>query len=296
MLNLLRMNLYRLLHTKCMCVLLILIIMMGVFSSYMETVDIEKNGEATVESNETSADFMSGFSDGVSMEDEEESSVIELEFGIYVDSPMMENGKPAPLLKHIMADLASGVTLIFITIATVLFVNGEDKSGFVKNIAGQTKHKCNIYISKLLVLILYTLVALILYGFVQCMVLLIYYKGNIAFGMNLLGEALGLVGIHILLYVAFISGLIMLTSICRNTTMGITLGILASCGFSQLIYSGINIIFNIDLSKYSVVTNINSIAFDAGSKVIICAVVIGIVFNILYNVLGTMWFTKRDVV
>lgn len=294
MLNLIRMNLYRMLHTKSIFIVLLIGTAFGALAAYMSSVEMEEapNGVGlTLEYQDGSTaadDLKSGFEAGASDAD--------VNFGIYTDVPELEDGKPAPFMKYFCSDMAGGILLIFITIATVLYINGEEKSGFVKNIAGQTKHKCNIFISKLIVMIGYLLVSMVLYAAAEYAALMIFYNGDMEFCGDILGEALKYIGIEFILYIAFISGLAMLTTIFKNTTIGITVGILASCGFANILTGLINKLIDVDISKYLVVNNINSVSFGAENKTLILAIIVGIVFNIVYNVAGTMWFTKRDVV
>lgn len=276
MLNLLRMNLYRMLHARSMWVLLILTVSLSVFSAIMSTVSFEQVKEQK-------------------MQVQEEATEGTGSFGIYIQTPESETGEAPPFLRFYTADLASGFLLIMLIIAVVLFVNGEDKSGFVKNIAGQTKNKYQLYLSKTIILAGYTLLNMLAYGVGQYVTLKLYYP-NMVFGAALFSESLLLFGMDFLLYMAFVSGLIMLTSVFRNSAVGITAGMLTACGFGRIISGFVEKIFQLDINPYFIISNINSMQNGVASKNILTAFLCGAAFFLLYNFLGAILFQKRDIV
>ena len=101
-----------------------------------------------------------------------------------------------------------------------------------------------------------------------------------------------------LLYMAFISGLLLVTEFTKSTSAGITIGFLGIMGFSKLFVAITQKIFNtdFDISKYYISTNIIKVNMDAQADILKFALGIGIVYFILYNVLNVLWFSKKDIV
>lgn len=140
MLNIIRMNWYRLWNTPSMIILLFLTAGMAFFSGTVEVEDVklmqenqEKNAVITVlpkedTNTEDTTSEETGETDGV-------------EIGLFVNTPYGEDEKPAEFLRFLIADMSAGMPLLFICIAVVLFANHEEKSGFIKNISGQVKHR-----------------------------------------------------------------------------------------------------------------------------------------------------------
>lgn len=97
---------------------------------------------------------------------------------MFVNTPYGEDEKPAEFLRFLVADMSAGMPLLFICIAVVLFANHEEKSGFIKNISGQVKHRNSIYIGKMAVMAVYIFLLLLVYGAVQYAALQIGFKGE----------------------------------------------------------------------------------------------------------------------
>lgn len=295
MLNLIRMNLYRMVKTKSLWVVLFCMGMFCVFSCYMSKVDMEaqeKESHTTSISNENDGSELMGLYKG---EDEEEIDTV---FGIAVNAPEKKDGKNPAFLEFYNADLASGIVLVFLTIGCAIYFNGEMKSGFLKNIAGQTKHKSSIFLSKVFVNMIYVLLALIGYGIVQYLSLkfLLADQFTLRFGKEYLKET-GLLVLSIyLLSLAFSGGISLVTVVFRSTAVGITIGMLSAFGLIQSFIPYIEKSFDIELLKYMVTTNIHQMTIGTAEKDVMFAIGIGILFSVFYYLLGTVYFTKKDVV
>ncbi len=293
MLNLIRMNLYRMFRTRSIIILFALTFSFGLLAAYMETVDMEEFSEVQMKTPGGEKSLEISGKEG--QEDSQEESV-DFEFGIYVNPPVTENGKPASLVKFLLSDISSGIVLLFVSIGTVLFINGEKKSGFLKNIAGQTRHKANIYLSKLVVLALYTLLSVLLYCLGQGILLMLHYKGAMVFGLSDLGELLPLFGLQFLLHLAFVSAVSLLTLLTGSSTIGITVAILDCCGVFQLLTGFIALKFDWNPAKYLLINNIKTVALTAAKEDIWRALAVGLCFLVIYTGLGAGWFVKKDVV
>ncbi len=319
MLNLIRMNLYRMFRTRSIIILFALTFSFGLLAAYMETVEMKEfsevqmktpGGEKSLEisgqegqeeqkkqeeqERREEGGFLEGFQEGFAEDSQEESA--DFEFGIYVNPPVTENGKPASLVKFLLSDISSGIVLLFVSIGTVLFINGEKKSGFLKNIAGQTRHKANIYLSKLVVLALYTLLSILLYCLGQGILLMLHYKGDMVFGLSDLGELLPLFGLQFLLHLAFVSAVSLLTLLTGSSTIGITVAILDCCGVFQLLTGFIALKFDWNPAKYLLINNIKTVALTAAKEDIWRALAVGLCFLVIYTALGAGGFVKKDVV
>lgn len=285
MLNLIRMNLFKMVHTKSIIVVFAVLMVFSNISSCLtadesrEMVKDIQKGEVTLyESNELSASF-----------------------GIYVDTPVRSDGTLKEYVYVYCSDLNSGLLLLFILIGVVLFFRSDEKNGFIKNIAGQTKHKYNILLSKLAAVGVYTFVCMLCYmliGYLSFVTGVALVDGGISFGIEYLPEVIKIFALQYLLYMAFISGLLLITQVTKSTAAGITAGSFGIMGFGMLFVTISQKVFNtdFDISKYYISTNISKVNMDAGADIIKFALVIGIVYFIMYNVLNILWFSKRDIV
>lgn len=311
MLNLLRMNLFRMIHTKGVVIVFVLLMSFSFMSACMYAYDSEemsKNIEAI--SSEQQTDEDSGYDEDNGEEPSEDSMAYDAGFeigqktgesvGIYVDTPANPDGGMADYLLYYCEEVSGGILLLFIIIGAVLFFNGEDKCGFIKNIAGQTKHKYDIYFAKIIAIGIYTLVCMICYMIFEFTLLNIkpLMDVDIDFGMKYLAEAAKVFAIQYLLHMAFISGLLMLITFTKSTAVSITIGILAIMGFGSVPAGWFMRFLNtdLDISKYYINSSISKIAIGADNDAIKLAIIVGLVFLVVYNVINVLWFTKRDIV
>jgi len=283
MFNLIKMDLYRMLHTGSTWILIAIIGLFAIFSFYMGVVDqrlMEETGE-------TDQNLV------IKGEDEEG-----MQFGIMVNTPYHEDGSEAAYLEYVCADLQSGILLVFISIFAVVYVNAEEKSKFAKNIAGQFPNRFWMYLSKNIAVALFVLIAMAVYMVMQMFGFLIW-RGGAPFGIALAGQALRYGVIQWLLMSAFAAGLILITALIKSTAIGITVGIMASCGFSQIFIGFYYKLFQnakIHVEEYLIANNIKSIVYNSDMDKLWHAVLVGIVFLAVYNVIGSVVIQKRDVV
>lgn len=301
MFNVIRMNWYRLWNTTSMLIILfIATIGFAVFSGVAECTDVEMMQE---EQQSAVLNIAVGDSDmnvggvGGEMGD----------FGLYVNTPYSDGDSPAEFLRFFMADVSAGMPLLFICIAVVLFVNNEEKTGFIKNISGQVRRKSSIYFGKLVVIAAYILILMLVYGVAQYISLQIGFHGDMKFGTNIFVPFIKAFAVAYLLYLAFAGGLMMLTAVLRNNTIGIVVGLLSVCGIGSMLFGLIDNILkkmiDMDLTKYSTAKySVTGCIRELGtlltneSGVMGRMLVVGIAFLIVYNVIGNIIFVKRDVV
>ncbi len=309
MLNLIRMNGYRITHMTCMYVLAAIIGVFAIFSVStisMTAEDIESGeypeydsmaeaieagwndakAEAEGETEENSAAYEAGKEAG-------EEWVINL--GIISEQPIRADGTVTSYLAYLYEDITSGVLLIFITIAAVLFFNREQNSGFIKNIAAKSTSRVNIYFSKFIIIMFYILFAFGLLALAEYIALMIYYHGELTFGMDIMGDFLAKMVIVFLLHVAFVSGVVMLTTVTKSSSMGITIGMLALTGFTTFIILPIKAWLDIDISEFMIAFNINKINLNSSGDLVTDTILVGIITIIVYNVIGCTYFAKKDI-
>lgn len=284
MIKLIKMNLYRVFHSKSTWIMLLVTIGFALFSGYMEKEDYNMQKEA--------------YEKGEYQESEEEGEQVEM--GISVKTPFNEKwveGSEVRVLEFICADISSGIMLIMVTIFAVLFVHAEDSSGFVKNIAGQVKRRWILYLSKTIIVMAFTLFLLVLYSIVQAIVLMATLD-NAALGMEIFSDAVKFLLAQWFMYSAFASGLILAVTVIRSTAISITWGELSALGFGTIIAGFVNRLVDkkgFDISNYFLTDNIRALLWDSTQSDFIDALVLALIFFAVYNLIGMIWVNKRDV-
>ncbi len=301
MLNLIRMNNYRVRHMTCMYVLIVIACIFAFFSVSTINMTAEDIESGEYEDYETAVDaFEAGWNEAEAeangdYEASGEEKEIELQFGIISSLPVLPDGTITSYLAYLYEDATSGILLIFITIGAVLFFNREQNSGFIKNISSRSVPRSNIYFSKLISMIMYIIFTFVIFAVAEYIFLMIHYKGDMTFGMDIMGDFLSRMGIVLLLHIAFVSGVVMLTTITRSSTLGITIGMLASTGFSAFITMPIKALLGLDLNKYLVQYNIASVDLNSNGDLLIDALLVGIITIIVYNGIACTYFAKKDI-
>lgn len=325
MLNLIRMNNYRVRHMTCMYVLVIIICLFAIFSVSTISLTAEDMAAGTYEDYEGMAEAMEagwneaemeamaeeagehqigiiiGENEGESENSEaydagyELGQEVSMNFGIYSVQPIRADGTVTSYLAYLYEDVSSGILLIFMTIAVVLFFNREQNSGFIKNIASKSTSRISIYFSKFVSMVLYMLFTFVVIALAEYFALLAYYDGDLTFGMDVMGDFLPRLGIILILHIAFISGVVMVTTITKSSTLGITIGMLANTGFSSFIVLFVRAKLDFDLSDYLINYNLTKVNLNSENEVLTHALLVGIITIIVYNIIGCTWFAKRDI-
>lgn len=294
MLNLIRSNLFRMVHTKSVIVVFAILMLMSFVSSNLSA---DESREMIKQIEEMQEKESNGDTDGkIYGETGEEPG----DFGIYVNTPVNSDGTLKDYVYIYCSDLSSGFLLLFILVGAVLFFRADEKNGFIKNIAGQTRHKYNILLAKLAVTGVYTFICMFCYMLVGYITFAMGIASDsvLSFGLEYLPEAIKVFALQYFLYMAFISGLLLVTEFTKSTATGITIGLLGIMGFGRLFVVIVQKIFNtdFDISKYYISTNILKVNMDVQADVLKFALGIGVVYFILYNVLNVLWFSKRDII
>ena len=145
MLKLIKMDLYRMFHTKAFYIIWIILGAAVIFSTTMSKEDYQYMQEEAAK----------GQLETVS----EEGT---LNFGLSVSLPTKPEEK-VTIFDQIFANMQSKFIALFLVIFTVLFSTADLTSGYIKNIGGQVKDRGSLILSKAIVLLLYTVLTLFLY-------------------------------------------------------------------------------------------------------------------------------------
>lgn len=276
MLNLIRMNLYRMVRTKGLWIVMLCMVGFGAITCIMTTVDLD----------------VVGYNQNDGNVEPEES------FGISVGVPVSADNAAPSFLEFYNSNLSSGLLLIFLSIACAIYYSGEMKSGFLKNIAGQTKHKADIFLSKTVVNIIYILLMLLVYGAVLYIGLRLMFpkQYTFRFGTEYWNETLQLVLVLYVLHLAFAGGVAFLTTAFQSATVGITVGLLAAFGLPAMFMDYLKRFLDVDFIKFLLTNNINGMRIGMAQKDLLFALGVGIISSIIYYFLGAVYFTKKDVV
>lgn len=281
MFNLIRMNLYRMVRSTSFWGVIIIMTVTCAFSGCWQVFSLEGNTY------------------GIGYED----SSIGMELLFRLPECTWEANPSFPEI--FSSDLSSGILLVFLSVACAIFYGEEIKSGFLKNIIGQTKNKTDIFWAEFITTIFLALFMMLFWGIVKLIVLkLLLPKGYVMPFVSECQTALPflLVG-NFILHLAYAGGIVLITMLSKSAVVGSIIGIFSALGLPGAILGMMGESYKVELVKYLVTTNVHHMRVATifnewiGYSVndIYFALGTGVVFFILYEVLGAVYFTRKDV-
>ncbi|MFT3952866.1 MAG: hypothetical protein QM689_13180 [Oscillospiraceae bacterium] len=284
MLNLIKMDLYKMLKLKITWVILIIAMLfssLSVFLLHYEITELSSNTEyqQTIEQ----------MQDAPSV-------------GIQVSSPQawLQDGYRIPLEDMSQENIASNILLLLLSIFTVSFTIGEMKFGFLKSISGQIAKRGGLVISKLVCLTIYSAVILAFF-ILSTAIGTRFFFGYIEIGS--FTALFGLFGLQFVLHTAFAMLIAFVTILIRNSAGASVFGICCSLGISTLIASVVTTLIHkmfrtadkFQLSDYLISKNVSSISYNTASADIARAMIVAAVFLICAVALSALLLKKRDI-
>ena len=146
MLNMIKMDLYRMVRTKSMYVVWIVMAAAIFFSTSMSKLDIDTmNKEAEQQQTENIAETV-------------KPETINMGMSVFLPT---QPGEKVTVFDQVYANLQAKFVALFLVIFTVLFSSADIGSGYIKNIGGQVRSRRNLIFSKASVLFVYTTVTML---------------------------------------------------------------------------------------------------------------------------------------
>lgn len=211
-----------------------------------------------------------------------------------------QKGKTINVCSQFTQILSNKVLLPILAIVIAVYISGEYKNGFLKSIAGQITNRSYLVLSKVLFATVYTIelfAGCFLFTLISA---IIFGKNNIILGFS--PEMMGIWGIQLLLHVGFSCIFILITIVTRSSSLGIGLGIFTLAGLSELIYAGINYLVaktgissHFNIGKYMIEKNVEFVQSGVSAQIFVNAIIVGLVFAILFTVLSINVMKKRDI-
>lgn len=255
MIGLIKMELYRLIHTVSIYVSIAVIVGIVVMTTFAVNVDLrmmekeqktqgaeqiqQKVTENESREDETPAEsFASGFSDGF-------ISTGEGDFGgegftLGISAPTDESWISGEIVAGdmLMSELNSCLLVVFIAIFVPLFVNAEQKKGYIKNIAGQIPRREMLALSKLPAVAVQVFILFSVFCITNLAASAIFFRGRLIFENS--GALAGALGMQYVLHVAWGCLIALFTMATRSTAFAMTTGILLASGIFQLVAGYLN--------------------------------------------------------
>lgn len=278
MLNMLKMDLYRMLHTKSLYVIWIILAMLLAFNTYFNTLDIEY----PVEEQQTAVDE---FSEGLNV-------------GMTMGMLPSETGENITVFDMIYSNMQSRTIALFLVLFAVMFSTADMTSGYIKNIAGQVRNRVHLILSKAVSLTIYSVIT------IAGSILLQALANRVFFGYLEWGDLkafAGYVGVQTLLHCAFVLSVMTIAIVLKHNVWSMVIAICLCMNVALVLYNGIDKLIHalgnkdFQLSKYTVTGNISLLSMHPGDSVYMIALVTALVFLVAMPAISGYVFKKRDV-
>ena len=280
MLNMIRMELYRMVRMKSFWVILIIVGVMNVITVslndvMMDSPELQQALEATQAKED---DPVSNIGMSITMERNEDGS-----YGF---------------LEIITAAAKGMLCALFIGIFTVIFATADFNTGYIKNYGGAVKHRWHMVAAKGTAVLVYTIMFFALFIASSCLGVFI---GGHKIVMDPAGKIFEVLCIQGLLHVVFGWIIMSLCVIVRNNLISMIVACCISMHVFTVLYSladkGLKKLGwkEAAISNYTVSGRIMQYGIDS-SKILGSTLVVATIFAVVAFAIGSLCVTKKDLV
>lgn len=280
MLNMIKMDLYRMFRTKSLYIIWVILFGMIIFSTSMlkTDTDVLTNQTTPLQENEFITDEP-------------------VEIGMTVVLPT-QPGEKVTIFDEFYANVQAKFVAIFLVIFAVMFSTADINSGYIKCIGGQVKNRGNLILSKAVSLTVYTILFMIIILIVQSI------AHCCVFGEVLVGNAKDF-AIYMLsqtaLHIALVLICMTIAIILRNNVISMAIAVCMCMNLIMVIYMGINSAIqklgfkDFNFIKYTVSGRITMVPMASESSEIVTTFVVAAAFAVAVIALAGVVFKKRDI-
>lgn len=283
MLNMIKMDLYRMFRTRSLYIIWIVLAAAVLFTTSMSRLDYQYINE---EAEKQEA--------GVTAEPEETEMV---NIGMAVMLPT-QPGEKVTVFDQIFANLQAKFIAIFMVIFAVLFSSADLTSGYIKNIGGQVKDRSKLIFSKAASLLVFTVLSMTLYLIAQTVAQQIYF-GYVEWRNG--SELLKYLFVQTVLHYALVLICMAITIILNSNVFSITISICLCMNMMIILYGVADQFIHkmgaekFQMLKYTVTGRIALLPMAPGTKDCLTAIGIAAVFGLVVTILTGQIFRKRDI-
>lgn len=293
MLNVTRMNLYRLIKSKETYITLGIFAAFVIFTIIILTIGVKNPEQVTVKPEQNSVEFELNYK---SPDEVYKDSQSEENIGLSIsESALLED---TSLLRLTLELFKGGFFLIFTGIFTVIFVCDETSTGFIKNIAGTVKRRWYLVIGQIVPLAVFLLAEILIAELLSLIGGKLFIPN---FTIGNLSSLFGFLFLQFLLQLAFAVLSMFFVYVTKNKA---TISIIAVCcfsaglgglatGFIEQTLQKIGVSLN--LSSYLIVNNVQGLRFPIEKQKYFHIIFIFLAAVLVYNIISSIIISKRDI-
>lgn len=282
MLNMIRMESFRMFKTKSLYVIWAAMAACLFFANSLSAEEIQTY---TMEEKQEMYE--------AAMSDEDEDII----FGMYVTLPT-KPGEAVSVFDGFYANVHGKFVALFMVIFTVLYATADITSGYVKNIAGQVKNRGNLILAKSVALLLYTIFTMLLFTGAQMLSNAVLYN---EFVMGPGKEFFQYAALQTLLHFALIMVIMCIAVVLHNNVISMMISVCLCMNVLVMLYGVVDKavtkigIQDFHIMDYTVSGKIVNLGMNAAPKTMGMAVMVGVVFIVVMLAISMTVFQKRDI-
>ena len=283
MLNMIRMELYRMFKTKSLYVIWLVLAAGILFTTGLSADEMKTY---TMEEKQEMYEYATG---------QQKSDTVNLGMDVTVPT---KPGDTVSVFDLFYGNIKGKFLALFMVIFAVLYSTADMTSGFVKNIAGQVRDRRGLVFAKGVSLFVYTVLTMLIFTGIQTISNALFFD-ELVFGP--VKEFLQYAGIQTLLYFALIIIVMCIAIVLRNNVISMMLSVCLCMNVLVIFYSFLDNLIakahikNFHVLEYTVTGNISFLETNVTAKMAVTALAVSIAFVIVMIEVCSTVFKKRDI-
>ena len=281
MLNIIKMDLYRMLKTKSMYVIWIVLAAILLITTSLCKTDYELLTEK----------------DAMKQEQVTEPTVDNINVGMMVTLPT-EPGEKVTVYDIFFANSQGKLYALLLVIFTVLFSTADISSGYIKNIGGQVRNRGTLILSRAIALAVFTVLTMAGAFLFQAA------ANGIVFGELEWGNTKAILSYFVTelaLHYALVLICMAIAIILKNNVISMVIAVCLSMNVMTIVYGVINSaiqkigILNFQIYKYTITGKLSLLPMNPSGNESLAAFGVAIVFIVMMISVSSVVFQKRDI-
>ncbi len=190
--------------------------------------------------------------------------------------------------------------IMYSVLLTGIFCGAEYKNGFLKNISGLYPSRSKLIISKFAVIGFQTFIIFTVYAVAVILFSVIFWFGNCR--IDNFPQILGFIFVKMLLCFTLSALVQFFCVLTRGGALGITMGMLISCGVFGIFGTGLNIMVamatrstGFDIFYFTIKGMADKMKFDAPGKDMLWGILVAVVYTTLFTFFSILLMKKKEI-
>ena len=307
MLNMIKMDVYRMFRTKSMYVIWIILLASALLTSFLSKIDYDAANKEweRQQAVESQADTDGQTVDVINAQDLEEQQAEQLSqqntdnvnIGMSVELPT-EPGKKVTVMDVFFSNAQGKFYALFLVIFAVMFATADIKSGYIKNIGGQVSQRGMLIVSRAVALALFTAITFAGIFVFQAAANMLAFKCVVWGNWK---EIIPYFLTELTLHYAFVLICMAIAFIIKNNVISMTLSVCLTMNIMSIVYAFIDYVVNrrgfhnFSIYKYTVTGRMAMLPMNAGREDVVSSMCVAATFIIIMLSLSSYIFQKRDI-